>query len=555
MINLELNIFRLKDESNIDEIILKLEQDCNNKYERRYFEKKIQMEKKEYYLKFFFYVNENIRATIDWYTELSNLFESREIINKKVYSGYGILLIYCDEFKYVISFGRATFLLNKYINWDFGLEMAAKMLNKSSINAQSSKYYSTSKNKSLIVYNRGRFNTEAGESIDLLNANISEMEGKFSINQLCNYINARVGFSSGIKIVISMENILIKDIVNVIILINKIYKNYKNRFNIPKLLFIKSNDEIINELNGKMNNDILDDKNMNVSVSVYSIIDSELTLLNNITKFKLSYNRKSEEYNIVTIENIRDFMKENNIENIADINLKIYFEESSKTINILKIIDYTTEIEGKTGYFCLYDGRWARFNNNYIDTIQKKIEEINNEIVLFDNSYNLSYKELESIKQSDKQEICDRLGIPTDQAINSDMYREFVYNYKICKEKGAILLDRKEYNKIEICDIYYNNELVHTKIGSPGNFNECINQSIYGFEMWNNNKEKVKEKLQVNAVNAVTLLFITNNKSVIRENNINKFKSIRFKLNLIDWKSQIESYGKIAKIIIAELRE
>ena len=135
------------------------------------------------------------------------------------------------------------------------------------------------------------------------------------------------------------------------------------------------------------------------------------------------------------------------------------------------------------------------------------------------------------------------------------MYREFVYNYKICKEKGAILLDRKDYNNIEICDIYYNNELVHTKIGSPGNFNECINQSIYGFEMWNNNKEKVKEKLQIDDVNTVTLLLITNNKSVIREENINKFKSIRFKLNLIDWKSQIESYGKSAKIIIAELKE
>ena len=194
-----------------------------------------------------------------------------------------------------------------------------------------------------------------------------------------------------------MESIFIKDIVNVIILINKIYKNYTNRFNIPKLLFIKSNDEIINELNEKMNNDILYDKNMNASVSIYSIIDSELTLLNNIIKFKLSYNRKSEEYNIVTIENIRKFMIENKIENIADINLKIYFEESSKTINILKIIDYTTELEGKTGYFCLYDGRWARFNNNYIETVQRKIEEINNEKVLFDNSYNLSYKELESI--------------------------------------------------------------------------------------------------------------------------------------------------------------
>ena len=555
MDNLDLNVFRLKDESDIDEIVFKLEQECKNKYAHRYFEKIIKVEEKDYYLKFFFYLNENSRAKIDWYTELSNLFDSGETMNKKVYSGYGILLIYCDEFKYAISFGRAMYLLNKYINWDFGLEMAAKMLDKSSINVQSSKYYSTSKNKSLIVYNKGRFNAEAGESVDLINANIREIEGKSLIKKLCEFINTKVGFSSGIKIVISMENILINDILNVIVLINRIYINYNNRFNIPKLLFLKLDDEIVKELNNKINSAILEEKNIDVSVSVYSVIDSELMLLNNIKKYKLSYNRKYKEYNSVTIDNIRDFMIENNIKNISDINLKIYFEESSKTINVLKIIDYTTEIEGTTDYFCLYDGRWARFNNNYIDTVQKKIEEINNETVLFDKSFDLSYKELESIKQSDKKEICDKLNIPVDKAIDSDMYREYVYNYKICKEKGGLLLDRKEYNNIEICDIYYNGELVHTKIGSPGNFNECINQSMYGFEIWNSNKERIRKKLYIDDVNTVTLLLITNNKSVIRKENINEFKSFRFKLNLIDWKTQVESYGKNAKIIVAEIKE
>ena len=41
---------------------------------------------------------------------------------------------------------------------------------------------------------------------------------------------------------------------------------------------------------------------------------------------------------------------------------------------------------------------------------------------------------------------------------------------------------------------------------------------------------------------------------VIRNKNINKFKSLRFKLNLIDWQRQVEEYGKKANIIIAELK-
>lgn len=152
MVNMEINIFKIKDESNIEEIISKVKEKAENRYMYKNFKKNVEINKKTYNLKFFFYMNENQRATIDWYTEVSNLFENEEIIHKKVYSGYGILLIYCAEFKYFISFGRATYLLSEYIDWNFGLEMAAKMLDKNSINAQSSKYFSTSKNKSLIEY-------------------------------------------------------------------------------------------------------------------------------------------------------------------------------------------------------------------------------------------------------------------------------------------------------------------------------------------------------------------------------------------------------------------
>lgn len=558
MVNLELSIFKIKDDAEIEEIISKIRENQENKYESRYLEKDVQLNNKKYSLKFFFYINQNSGATIDWYTEISSLFQNEEVIQKSVYSGYGILLIYCDEFKYVFTFGRATYLLSKYIDWDFGLEMAAKMLDKNSINAQSSKFFSTSKNKSLIVYNKGRFNPEAGESFDLINATISEAENHSTIRELCNYISTKVGFSSGLKIVVSMEEITIKDIVNIMILMNRIYIKYENRLNIPKLLFIKPTDEIIVRLNQKLNEDIFKDENINISLNMYAIIDSEITLLDNITKYRLICNKNNREYNVLDINDIKEFMLENKINNIEDVKLKIFYNDMSRNLNVLKIIDYTTELDNENAYFCLYDGRWAKFNIDYVEQVDKNIGEINREIVCFDSRYDLSYKELEEIKEKEGKELLNILtstNVEVNEKTLGNLYREFIYNYKVAKEESGKLLDRKRYKDIEICDIYNKSELIHTKIGSPGDYNECINQSINGFEIWNLNKERVKENLGIEDVKTVTLLLITNNKKVLQNKNIKEFKSLRFKLNLIDWQRQINEYGKNAKVIIGELKE
>lgn len=83
MVNMELNIFKIKDESDIDEIISKVKENAENRYMYRNLEKDIYIDKKAYNLKFFFYMNENPSATIDWYAEISNLFENEEIIKRR----------------------------------------------------------------------------------------------------------------------------------------------------------------------------------------------------------------------------------------------------------------------------------------------------------------------------------------------------------------------------------------------------------------------------------------------------------------------------------------
>lgn len=264
MENLQLNIFKIKDENNIDEIEMIIKEQMKNKRTKRIFNKDIELNGVRYNFDFFFYMTSNENKKIDWYEKIKDIFKIEDDITKDIYSGYGILLIYNDNIKYVVSFGRAMYLLDKYIDWNFGLEMASKMLDRNAINAQSSKYFSLSKNKSLVVYNNGSFNTEVGESVDLITANITEIGNHSRINDLNNYINNRVAFSSCVKTIVKLEEIKFSDLVTIISDIDIIYRKYPERITIPKLVFLKNDDIMIEKLKEKVNKEILkEDDNTN----------------------------------------------------------------------------------------------------------------------------------------------------------------------------------------------------------------------------------------------------------------------------------------------------
>ena len=55
---------------------------------------------------------------------------------------------------------------------------------------------------------------------------------------------------------------------------------------------------------------------------------------------------------------------------------------------------------------------------------------------------------------------------------------------------------------------------------------ETIDQSANGFEVWNYNKQEIKEQLRITDVEGVTLLLITDSKNVIKNKNINKLAKV-----------------------------
>lgn len=555
MKNLQLNIFKIKDDVNINELKGKILNSLTNVYTSNTFKQTEIMNDAEYELEFIFYMKKTERKRIDWYERIKEIFDVDDEKLKDIYSAYGILIITGEGIRYVFSFGRAVSAIEDYIDWDFGLEMASRMLDRNSINAQSSKYFSFSKNKSLVVYNANSFNTEVGESVDLITANIKENNRMGNITSLLEYINSKVVFSSGIKVVVKKDEINPIDFIQIVHDINSIYKQYPEVIVIPKLKFIKKDDEIIGVLKDRLNVELLNSTNdAGISICLYTVLNSDIILFEDVEKYTLSYYRNSQEYNTIVSNDITEFMKKYLISDVEKIQLKICTSTGDMNFSLYKMLDYTVELENDGNYYCLYNGKWAKFNQNYVKKVNDEISLIN-EIAEYNDEYNLINNYNDDAISKYGIEMLKYLNIepPILNDKNKEkLYREFVYNYIISKKKRGLLCDRKSIEQIEICDVYCDNELIHTKIGTPGNFNEGINQSIRGIEFWNSNKTKVKNELRIDQVIGATLILLTDNKSVISEKDINRFKSLRFKLNLIDWKNKVEGMNKKIKVIIAK---
>lgn len=567
MESMTLNIYRVLDEY--------LEVDINDKIENKLNDGKIKYTKNEiknykigiddYNFYFYFGFRENPNSRIAWYEKLKELFplEDKE---KTVTAAYGVLLIEGNinkisekdgkiikdkKIKYVITFGYGNNTVSKFIDFNYGLEMASRMAKADSINTQSSKFFSLNKNKSLVIYNSANFNTQVGEAVDYLTAEIEEYQNRSSVNQLLELINKEAVFSTYIRVALNKE-FSFENIVKILKNLDNIYNTYKERIAIPKLSYLTSKDRlIIEKLDKKMSEEALnDEENTKISIGTYTKINGDIKIINDIDSFTLSVGRRKQTYNELNVNNIKDFMKNNNIQNIKDV--KVTTEHLQKE-ELYKYLDYTTQLEDNNEYFCLSNGRWTKFNKEYIEKVEEEIKRRICPITEYLDEYNL--EDLQKLREKYSEKIINKKYVNTDEN-NKKLYEERVYNFYIADKMHGEVFDRKTVNTIEVSDIYTKDthELIHAKIGEPGKFIECINQSIYGARHFVHNKKEVIEKLEnkIENVKTITMLFVITNKDVWKNKEINRFKSLRFKLNLLEWANDVEELNFNKRIIIAK---
>lgn len=554
--SIELEIFKTREDCDVEDILRRIKQKIERKGDNLQYVVKQERHGNDIF-KIHFYFNSSTKqdGKLYWYEELRNLFGINELkdLVKPISSNYGILIIEGEWYKteeneidkkviYLITFGYGIYLLGDFVDYNFGLEVASRAANRATINTQSSKYFSINKNKSLVIYNNANFSAQVGEAVDYLSAELEEQSGRSAVSQLLKLINKRVNFSNCVKLLLK-EDFNFENLISIIKNLETISTSYKHKFAIPKLYYLQpeKDKELIAKLKEELRKDILNIENTSASVALYRINNGRVEVLNNQEGYTIYVGNKKIEYGELNIGDISRFMKMNDIKDITKINVKV----GNERLNLYSFIDYTTSLDKSNEYYCLTNGKWTRFNKEYIDKLKDEITNRINPIVKFDKNYD--FEKFEALKEEMAEEFNEE-----DKAI----YKERVYNLHLGKVFGYKVLDRITESYIEIADLYdkENKSLIHTKIGSPSDFMICINQSIIGMEHYVHNKENVIEKCgeELREVRKIVLLLLTDNKNVLKNKDLNEFKSLRFKLNLVEWINKVQEFNFEPEIIIGQ---
>lgn len=549
-----LNIFRVEEYFDYNKLIEKINESIFKKFNKDFSSRELIYEDKNKKIKLYgiYGVTDNTNNPNSWENNITELFGLSDAQKKIVNSSYGLIIINYNDEIYIISFGRAYTLISEYIDGDFGLKMASKVMNEKTIKTQSSKFYSMAKSKSITEYNNTTFETDFSESVDCLRGDLQEYTGRHYIDNLSNLIKTdKVKFTTSMEVSTKNDFIDIDDLNNIIYNISSIYREYEERLPIPRLIPIrKSNETLLNILNNKLDYAIVNQEfeDAKISIAFYKLNNSIFIFEQDVEGYILYNERKSEnnkllECDNLTIESISECMKEYNIDSIQKIKVEVIKVDGYKEMyKLIDLIDVIITLENSNIYYTFDDGRWNRFNTNFQSKIEDEIMDINKKIVKFDSRFDYNEEEVKECINTNKEEF---------QEIIEKGYRELEYNFWISKKLNAILYDRALVDNLEICDLYLNNNnLVHVKFGTPSNFKDCIEQSRDGALDYINNREKVKNELGIDNVEKVGLVFITDNIKVLEEQDISFYTSLSMKISLIYWRKFVVDHGLEPVIII-----
>ena len=498
-------------------------------------------------ISFYYKLDENNDAEINWANYWAKFFEISEHFHKIINSAFGVILIEIESDILAISLGRAFPYINRMSDMNFGLDIAEICLDEEKIDVKSAKYFTQSKNRSLTQYQRRSYVTsEVGESDDFV---IGRPVFKEKYNKFLVYsYDDKIKFSNSIKI--NATNYGPVDFIKIAIELYRIYENEKTLdyklCNLPRLSYVKNNEDNavrINDLNNKLLNDI---KNLNgeTSLSYFFLENSEV-----ITKpldddsISLVFNRKS--YSIdYSLESISEVLRKIKCNDLSKVSVKN--ESTNIRKKIINFLDFN--IKYRSDYYCIINGRWALFNLSFLKHIKSHIRYVN-DIVEVNQSYNLTDELLKYGKVVKKK-----------RNIKNDVeYTEYLYNLAISDENNFKCLDRKKdhdlFKNVEFADLYDNEKksLIHVKIGATGDFRYCVKQSLNSAEIFNIHDD-VLNNYGIDKVDEIALLLVINQKNIVTDTgeiDFSKSNSMYFKIELINWFNKVRSINRNPKIYVS----
>lgn len=384
---------------------------------------------------------------------------------------------------FVVSYGNAHFYLGNYCDYNFGIQIAERLLNLESVKAQQNVSHGGKLSKTHIDYLSGTTLAYRGGEIPtyIKGSTINEEKWGKSIN--CG-ISAQFKWEEkplalGKKLT-SLEEAL----------------NTEATISLPRLIALDDDNDSdkINELFNLLSKaideyDAETSRFSFINVPSFYLVGTKI-IQNDSIKFKLTCDRKHSEYDgELSIAAIQNFLSEKNLDiytSVRNIKLSVEYGNDQWTPYkpLTEYLEFITEDN-----FCLRNGRWCSFNNSYIEQVFRDVSKVDL-INHTDSDWGFSKEELISYAKE--------IGIFSNGY--SQPYETY-YNYKLSNLLNAVLIHpttmpvdesaNRRY-KYEVCDFVADNNMYFVKIGNPSNFAYAVDQASLTLSKIQSGNGKIK---------------------------------------------------------------
>lgn len=485
---------------------------------------------------------------ISWNWLLNEFDESPLYVYK---SPRAILFIekVCDEREdiYAATFGSSFFKVDKYCDRDFGFKFAARMeytniktTTLTSPNSKRSKMINT-----YVDYNEFDFNS--GESFAKLKVN-AKLDENFDLFKPALEIGNSIRFNT--------DKANIDGIINIILYVEKILEISDNdvKYKIPLFKEVK-NEESIKKLNESLNkaiqSNVLGDSKCNLlSVPEIDIIGASEVFNGNDNEFELIYYKNaSKKYDNLSMDVIKSFCIENNINSIEKVNkikIRLYKDgDSVVQLPLKNVIEYTDE-----EYKCIYTKtKWYMFNHDYITYLNDSISEIdasyNDKFDFNDLIHNRFINDKYEVEKNDEEYEGKSEDYIKDK-LKKKYYAERCYNLIREKDGNFKCYDREDtssgFEKMDLYEIE-SKTMFAVKIGkSSGDLCYATDQSITALK-----KYKHKEITDMPPISRVGLWFILEKKKHLTIHgdkvDLTSLDMLMLKNRIDQWKKEVRLAG------------
>ncbi|WP_411677822.1 DUF6119 family protein [Caproicibacter sp.] len=471
------------------------------------------------YVHSFYFSDEPIEAQIEWIRLYSSFVNLDEEPSNKSY--FAVLLIQVPEGgEYAISLGKAHFYLSPFCYYDFGLQLAERIFQRSRM--KQAKHFSSRRSKTITSYTRNNeLSYESGESIGLIKGSTDAHEtwGK------------SVTFGQSVKLSIPHipeEVYLILDEIEAAM-------ELPPRIQLPRAKVIKDAAEI-RRLDSLLCQS-LRENSVSVDIDEFSLNSVFFTFTDEYDGFAMQIKTKIGEQEFVekaskedsiskeTVGHFLSNISGKGISVVDDIDrVKVGLWKDGKrrlTQPIKELVEYVTD-----DWCCLIGGRWMKFSQDYVAYLKDKIDsvQLNRDAPVILKKYSQTQQRQYGVVNQEEQTLIDMM----------EQRGHIVLHKSSADEEGV-----RGFN-VEIADMKKDDCLYFVKMGTPQKLIYVIDQSLTTVSLIQN--KRLSQDESVHGVTTICLwLIFDERKSDLTK--LSEVSSITFLIAMNDWIQAVHDAG------------